>query len=57
MGKLAVDGKWHKNDTYFHHHFYLKNANLTVRYITGTYFVSQWPELSIRDIVQYVLKL
>ena len=22
--------KWHENNTYFHHQFYLKNANLTV---------------------------
>ena len=36
---------------------YLKNANLTVYYITGTYFFSQWPEFTIQDIVQYVLKL
>ena len=28
-----------------------------MHYITGTYFFSQWPELSIRDIVRYVLKL
>ena len=35
MGKLAVDGRWHVgfengmicNDIYFHHQFYLKNAN------------------------------
>ena len=33
--------KWHDNDTYFHHHFYLKNTNLTVHYITGTYFFNQ----------------
>ena len=25
--------------------------------ITGTYFFSRWPELSIQDVVQYVLKL
>ena len=49
--------KWRENDTYFHHHFYLKNANLTVHYTTGTYFFSRWPELSIQDIVRYVLKL
>ena len=24
------DLKWHENDTYFQHHFYLKNANLIV---------------------------
>ena len=34
-----------------------KYANLTVQYITGTYFFSGWPELSIQDIVRYVLKL
>ena len=49
--------KWHENDTYFHHHFYLKNANLTVHYITGTYFFSRWPEWTKWDIVRYVLKL
>ena len=33
--KSAVSLKWQvgfENDTYFHHHFYLKNANF--RYIT-----------------------
>ena len=28
-----------------------------MHYITETYFFSRWPELSIRDIVPYVLKL
>ena len=28
-----------------------------MHYITGTYFFSRWPELSIWDIVRYVLKL
>ena len=49
--------KWHDNDTYFHHQFYLKNANLTVHYITVTYFFSWWPAFTIPDIVQYALKL
>ena len=31
--------KWHDNS-------YLKNANLTVHYIIGTYFFSQWPEFT-----------
>ena len=64
LGKLAHISemayriwKWHDNDTYFHHHLYLKNDNLTVHYITGTYFFSQWPELNVWDIVRYVLKL
>ena len=61
--KSAVSLKWQvgfendENNTYFHHHFYLKDANLTVHYITGTHFFSRWPELSIQDIVWYVLKL
>ena len=40
--------KWHENDTYFHHQFYLKNANMTVPYITGTYFFRRWPEFMYR---------
>ena len=49
--------KWHENGTYFHHHFYLKNANLTVHYITGTCFFSPWPEFTVGDILWYVTKL
>jgi hypothetical protein len=30
---------------------------LTVHYITGTYFFSQWPEFTVGDILWYVLKL
>ena len=49
--------KWHENNTYFHHHFCLKNPNLTVFYITGTYFFRRWPEFTVGDILWYVLKL
>ena len=28
-----------------------KHANLTVHYITGTYFFSRWPEFTVVDIV------
>ena len=49
--------KRHGNDTHFHHHFYLKNANLTVHYNTGTHFSSQLPEFTVGDILWYVLKL
>ena len=49
--------KWHENGTYFHHHFCLKNPNLTVHYITGTYFFSRWSEFTIGDILWNLLKL
>ena len=49
--------KWHEINTYFHHHFYLKNANKTVFYITGTYFLRQWHEFAVGDILLYLLKL
>ena len=47
---LVVDDRWQvgfengmKMTPIFNHHFYLKNANLTEH---GTFFFSQWPELS-----------
>ena len=29
----------------------IKHANLTVHYISGTYFISRWPEFTVGDIV------